>query len=219
MIKGIIFDYNGTIVDDDKQNIVAWTQIINELSNNSIDFNALLEENRGLMDRFMVSSAYKKINVKESKKENDYWVQKKEALYRQLSKKDPNYVIPDSLSNLLYYIKERNIPINMCTASIIENIDFYFEFLGLGTWFDKNKVVYDNGIFENKTEMYKEAAKVMNLDIKDCLVFEDSSISIDLAIKAGCKNIISVKNHDVSNLPEVIQVIDDFSQVDKSLFE
>lgn len=119
----------------------------------------------------------------------------------------------------LNYLKENNIPINLCTASLKVNVDFYYDLLHLEKWFDKDLIAYDDGSFENKVEMYKAAAERIGVDIKDCFVIEDSLSSIDQAIIAGCKNIIAIKKTDTPDYPEIKQVINDFTKIDYSLFK
>mgnify|MGYP002518163656 CR=1 FL=1 len=65
--------------------------------------------------------------------------------------------------------------------SIKENIDFYFEIFGLGRWLDRESVVFDDGTYEDKRQMYLEAARRLNTDIRDCLIIEDSPSAVSLA--------------------------------------
>ena len=64
--------------------------------------------------------------------------------------------------------------------------------------------------------MYQKAAERIGYRIEDCTVIEDSLKSIKEAAKAGCDHIISIKTSD-PDTKEIIQVIDDFTQLDYSL--
>lgn len=52
--------------------------------------------------------------------------------------------------------------------------------------------MYDNGTYENKVTMFKDAAKLINVPLEDCLIIGDSKSGITNAYVAGCKNIIVV---------------------------
>lgn len=79
--------------------------------------------------------------------------------------------------------------------------------------------VYDTGEFKNKTEMYTECAKRLNIKPEEALVFEDSTRSIKAAIDAGVKNIVAVNNTTCPSFPEVKQFIKDFTELDYSVFD
>ena len=64
--------------------------------------------------------------------------------------------------------------------------------------------------------MFLEASRRLKVDIKDCLVFEDSLSGIKHAYQAGCKQIIVMNSNESENyrkLPGVVQIIHDFSEV------
>ncbi len=61
---------------------------------------------------------------------------------------------------------------------------------GAYAYFDKDLIVYDDGRYQNKVEMFKQAAKNINVDLKDCIIFEDSESGIKAAYEAGCRKIV-----------------------------
>ena len=67
------------------------------------------------------------------------------------------------------------------------------------------------------------AAKKLNLDPKDCIVFEDAISGIEAAYKAGVKNIIAVASREpvdfYKNLNGVNEIITDFSQINLNLLK
>ena len=105
----------------------------------------------------------------------------------------------------------------MCTASIRENRDFYFAFLHLNRWFDIDKVVYDDGSYKDKGEMYLEGARRLGVQLSDCLVIDDSPGSILKAVEAGCENLVIIQKKDSPKLPQIRQKITDFDELDYSL--
>ena len=220
MIKAVLFDYNGTLFADDDINDMAWKAVINELSQEKIDAESFYGEFIGTRNYPFVEKMFEILGLPHDEEKIMYWAKRKETEYyhkicRSLNR---NKLIPGA-EELLEELKERKIPFTMCTASLDVNVDFYFEQLKLGQWFDKEKVVYDDGIMTDKRDMYLEGAKRLNVDIKDCLIFDDSPTSIRNGAKAGCKNIVVIKKENNPDIPEIRQRINDFYEFDRSILD
>ena len=216
-MRPIIFDYNGTLFFDADINEWAWRQTINELSNNTIDFDEVYKEFKSTRNYIFLKHIFERLGLPLDDEKINYWAKRKETeYYHRFCKENNRKDLAPGAAEFLDYLKENNIPYNLCTASIRENVDLYFDFIGLNKWFDKEKIAYDDGTFENKVKMYQKAAERIGYRIEDCTVIEDSLKSIKEAAKAGCDHIISIKTSD-PDTKEIIQVIDDFTQLDYSL--
>ena len=219
-MKPILFDFNGTLFFDADINYYAWKQTIDELSNNTIDFDGVYKEFKSVRNFLFVEKVFKILNLPHDEEKILYWAKRKETKYYHTycRENNRNQLAPGA-QEFLKYLKENNIPINLCTASLKENVDFYFDYLHLDKWFNKNRIAYDDGSFYDKTEMYKACAERIGTDINECIVFEDSAKSISEAIKAGCKNVIAIKKEDTPKVPEVIRTINDFTELNFSEFK
>jgi HAD superfamily hydrolase (TIGR01509 family) len=150
--------------------------------------------------------------------ERTWYSKRKEELYRQACKDDPvkNRLAP-GVEDFLQELQKRQIPFGLASASIIENIDFFFEFFALGRWFKKEDVVYDDGTYQHKGQMHLEAARRMNISISDCLLVEDSLPAITEAKNLGAGTIVAI---GTSAEPEVLlaaggdHYIRDFTEFD-----
>lgn len=105
---------------------------------------------------------------------------------------------------------------NIATASPRVNVAFYFDYFQLNRWFDFEKVVYDNGTLNSKPapDYYVQAAKNINANPQEIVVFEDSPIGLQGVANAQAKQIIAVStngNHRKLEATGVVDfVIDDF---------
>ena len=65
--------------------------------------------------------------------------------------------------------------------------------------------------------MFKKAAQLLNIDLQECMIFEDSVSGIESAHQAGCRNIIVVNSADkkeiYQSLPGVTKIIDTFEEL------
>lgn len=219
MVKGVFFDFNGTLYFDQDINRITWKETIDAISNNFIDFDSFFANYKAVMDYIVIEDAHKLINKPYTKQEIDYWVNYKEDRYRQYGIDHNRTVLPPGAKEVLDYLKSKNIPVILCTSSIIENVDFYYEYFNLSNWFNKDQTVYDTGEYNSKAQMYQECAKRLNINIEEGIVFEDSSKSIMQAIEAGAKKIVAIKKDDTPTVPEIKQVIKDFTELDYSIFD
>jgi beta-phosphoglucomutase-like phosphatase (HAD superfamily) len=92
----------------------------------------------------------------------------------------------------LSYLRRNGIPFGLASASIKSNIDFFYETFDLGRWFRKEDIVYDDGTYSDKGAMHMEAARRLNVDLRDCLLTEDSPGSITHAKRLGAGCIVAV---------------------------
>ena len=217
-MKAVLFDYNGTLYADDDINMAGWIATINELSQGKLDAERFYHEYMGVPNNIFVTAMFKELGLPLEEDKIAYWARRKETEYYQrfCREQNRNNLVPGA-EELLDHLKEKGIPINLCTASLDTNVDFYFEFLKLDRWFDRNITVYDDGICHNKKEMYLEGARRLNTDIKDVLIFDDSRASILHAADAGCENIVVIKKESNPDIPQIRQRIRDFTEFDYNL--
>ena len=122
-------------------------------------------------------------------------IQVKEAAYRTLCLSRPKeFVLSPGARELLDYLVERRTPRTIATASEVSNVDFFFEHLELGRWFDRDRVTYDNGSLAGKPapDMYLAAARSIGLDPSACIVVEDAVSGLKAAHAAGIGYVIAL---------------------------
>ena len=219
MIKAVLFDYNGTLFPDDDINDRAWKAVINELSEGKINADEFYGAFIGMRNYPFVEEVFKMLDLPLEEDRIMYWAIRKETeYYHKICRGLHRDMIPGA-KELLDELKEKKFPINMCTASLIENVDFYFDYLKLDRWFDKDLVVYDDGVSTDKKDMYLEGARRLGVDIRDCLIFDDSPVSIKKAAEAGCENIVIIKKPNNPDLPQIRQRISNFYEFDRDLLK
>lgn len=220
MIKAVLFDFNGTLFLDTEINRGIWREILNELSKNRIDFDNFFRNYKSVHNHIIIGEVIKMFP--DLKNEDiDYWVNKKEIIYRKYCKDNKVNQLTPGAEKLLDYLKENKVKIGLCTSSIIDNVNFYYENVKLDRWFSMDYTVYDNGTYDSKTQMYLDCAKRLNVNIDEVLIIEDSPRSIKEAIKACCKKIVAIKNIDSEelDLPEIKQTINDFTELDYTILD
>lgn len=193
--NAIIFDFNGTLFFDTPLHIKAWDTISKQLNCGPITLDIIVKKYWGLKNidllKGLTDNAY-------SLEEYELLSSQKEALYRSYVKEDPSYQLAEGVPEFFDYLKSKGIPFTIASASIKENIDFYIEHFHLDQWIDPSTIVYDDGNYPNKEEMYRQAIKNLNCALP-VLVFEDSSHGLKAAhnVKA---DVIAMDTPEVRDL-------------------
>ena len=219
-MKGIIFDFNGTLFWDSEIQENAWKTFGKKLSGRNItdeEFNTYFHgrTNKDTLE-------YLTERVLTDKEVNEL-AQQKESIYRDLCKSDLNkFKLAPGVERYLNYLKENNIPFTIATASEINNVNFFIKEFQLDKWFDISKIVYDDGTFRGKPEpdIYLKASEALNIQPDNCIVFEDALSGVQSAQRAGVKEIIAVvpegRKNIFENQPDlkIISTFDDIRLYD-----
>lgn len=204
----LIFDMDGVIVHNLPYHKKAWKKFCDKY-----DYNVTEEElNRhfcGTTNKYILTYLFKREATKE---EVTQYGQEKEAIYRDIFSTSIQPM--PGLISLLQSLKEHKVKMAVATSAIPENASFVLEKLDIKDYFDV--ILDESSVINHKPhpEIYLTAAKRLDYDSKNCIVFEDSPTGIEAAQKAGATVIGVVSSKTKSDLEKLVKyVIDDFSQI------
>lgn len=191
-MKGIIFDFNGTMFMDSDLHEAAWLHLIQKYSDKEITEEDILKNLHGKTNdvilRMYISPG---LSDEEVQKLSD----EKEAYYREsVLKSSSHKEFTAGLREVLDYLKAENFPITIASASPKINMDFYFDYLNLGEWFDYDKLVYHTNSFPGKPapDIFLIAAEKIAVEPQNCVVIEDSYSGLQAAQRAEIGTIIAI---------------------------
>lgn len=220
--KGIIFDFNGTLLFDSEKHYQAWRVYSKQLRGYSFTDDEMRKYMFGRTNEDIIAYA---IGKKPDSELCEKLAKEKESVYRDMCRNDrENFKLAPYAEEFLDYLCEKNIPHTIATMSEKDNVDFYIEEFKLERWFDLDKIVYSNGKIPGKPapDIYQIAAKNIGLNPEDCIVVEDAISGIDSAAAAGIGKIIAIASVESVELyeqqPAVSQIIKDFREIDRNLF-
>lgn len=222
-MKGIIFDFNGTLYWDSKLHYDAWREFSKILRGTEFTDAEMRDKMFGHTNEDIIEYA---IGQKPSKEMVEKYAKEKESLYRKqcLIDKDSFKLAPGAVE-FLDFLKENNIPRTIATMSEWDNVEFYIKEFNLAKWFDLDKIVYSDGEIPGKPapDIFKIAAEKISLNPKDCVVVEDAIAGIRSAQGAGIGKIIAIASLEpveyYQQIDGVSQIIKDFSEINPNLFE
>ena len=207
MIKGLIFDLDGVIVDTAHYHYLSWREISRGLN---IDFTVKDNENlKGVSRIDSLNYILKLGSLSFNTEEKNNLLDKKNNIYKHsistLGKKN----ILKGVEKILSKAKEKKMLLAVGSSS--KNAKMIVEKLNLTHLF---QAVVD-GTMVKKTkpdpEVFLKAAKKMNLKASECIVFEDAESGV-IAAKKGGFNVVSVGNINIRNIGDVyVESLEDFN--------
>ena len=222
-MKGIIFDFNGTLFFDSHMHYEAWRIYSKQLRGYEFTDDEMRQKMFGRTNADIIEYA---IGKKPTPELVEKLAKEKESMYRQMCLNDrEHFVLSPGAEEFLDYLKENNIPMTIATMSEWDNVEFYIKEFNLEKWFNIDKIVYSNGKIPGKPapDIYQIAAKNIGLQPEECIVIEDAVSGINSANAAGIGKIIAIasveENSLYESIPCVSQIIRHFSEIDRSLFK
>ena len=175
--KGFIFDLDGVIVDTAHFHFKAWKKTADELG-----FNLTEELNEKLKGVSRIASLQKILewaNVSISQEQFDKMIYEKNEDYLEYVRKMTKNDILPGVKDFVENLKFRGYPIGLGSAS--KNAKHILERVDLFNMFDA--IVDGNSVTKAKPdpEVFLNAAKLLNIQPQDCIVFEDSEAGIQAA--------------------------------------
>lgn len=220
-MRGIIFDFNGTLFWDSQLHLDAWRDYSKKLRGTPFTDEEMLKYMFGRTNEDIIAYAIGKQPSPEIVKNI---ADEKEAYYRNKCLQNPEeFKLAPNAVNFLNFLKENNIPRTIATMSEWSNVEFYIKEFNLAQWFDIDKIVYSDGRIPGKPApyIYEIAAKNLGLKPAECIVIEDAISGIEAAKAAGIGKIIAIASREpvefYKDISCVSQIITDFDQIDRSL--
>ena len=179
MIKGIIFDMDGTIVDSIPYHYEAWKKFFNEkkVDNFSNELDIFKDKGGSTLD--FMRSIYGNIY---SKKELKKIIEEKEIVFRRIYKGNIKPI--SGFIEFLNFIKTKNILVGLASNAIRKNVSMILTELEIYDHFDS--IICGDEVKKGKPdpEMFNETINRFNLKKEECLIFEDSVEGVSAAVNS-----------------------------------
>ncbi|AVR46984.1 beta-phosphoglucomutase [Christiangramia fulva] len=210
--RAFIFDLDGVIVDTAKFHFLAWRKLANDLG-----FDFTQEQNEQLKGVSRVESLNKILtwgNMKLTEEEfNRQMALKNENYLSYVDKMEEDEILP-GVPKVLNFLKEKNIPIALGSASknartILKKINLYNTFDAIVDGTDVSKAKPD-------PEVFLIAAERLHAKPENCVVFEDSLAGVEAA---NIGKMISIGIGEKQVLHEADFVFPDFTKIEIDFIE
>jgi beta-phosphoglucomutase family hydrolase len=208
LIRAVIFDLDGVIVESEDAHIEAEREIFQKYN---VKISAEeLHTYTGTMAKVMFTELIAKYKLNTTFEKIN--IQKEEILLKLLDKDaEPT----KGVLNLIQELKLEGIKLAVGSSSTRRMVDYILNKLKLTQAF--NRVITAEDIEHSKPnpEIFLKAAKELKVKPSQCLVIEDSKLGVEAAKSAGMKCAGYRNPHSGDqNLSKADVIIDDFSQID-----
>ena len=200
MTKALLFDLNGTMVDDMHYHIKAWHRISNELGA-ALSMEAVKAECYGKNAEVMERIFPGRFSLEEKNKISI----EKEIQYRAEFK--PFLRLIDGLDLFLEKAKAKGWKMAIGSAAIMSNVDFVLDGLQIRHYFDA--VISADEVTNSKPdpETFLRCAAALGADPSRCIVWEDAPKGVESALNAGMKSVVLTtmhEAHEFSQYPNIL---------------
>jgi len=190
-MQALIFDLNGTMIDDMSFHTIAWQDIFNndlkaDFSLDQVKSN-MYGKNSEVLERMFGLNYFtnEEITAISEEKERRY-----QAAYR------PSLRLLPGLPEFLEAAQKNNIPMAIASAAIPFNIDFVLDGLKIRNYFSAIVSANDVQFSKPHPETFLKAASLLGVSPLNCLVLEDAPKGAEAADKAGMQCAVLTTTHE-----------------------
>ncbi len=216
MIKGVIFDMDGVLVDNMAIHLEAFNIYCQQY--NIPDVSQIIRRCTGMGNDEIMCEIFSDELI--AQKGVKGLAEEKEALYREIYA--PTIKPIKGLLEFLKSLRDRGMKVAVGSSGCRLNVEFVLEACGITEYFDA--LVYEELVVRCKPdpEIYQTAIKKLGLQPHECVVFEDAKAGIQAARAAGVKRVVGVATtHPVDmlrNETDVDYIIDNYIDTPEAIF-
>lgn len=181
--RGLLFDLDGVIVDTAKYHFMAWKEIATKIGINFTEKDN--ERLKGVSRKNSLEIILEIGNISLSEKEIDYYCEEKNNIYlTYINRLSENDILPN-VKQFLQEAKCEGYKIGLGSSS--KNAIMILKKLNIENLFDI--IIDGNSVDKAKPdpEVFTKGAHELDLENKECIVFEDSEAGIEAAHICGMK--------------------------------
>ena len=194
MLKAIIFDLDGTLVDSLPYHHESWRIFFKNNNLEEHDFSEVLKEYKGGGTLELMTSVFGDMYTKDELKT---MTDDKEIIFRDIYK---SKIYPiEGLKKFLDNLKENNILLSIGSNAIRKNVLMTIEELSITNYF--SYIICGDEVSKGKPdpEMYIKTLSNLNIRKDECVIFEDSIEGVTAAKNADIK-VIGVTSSQSSEI-------------------
>lgn len=202
MIKAILFDLNGTMIDDMEYHTTAWFDILNNDLKANLSVEQVRKEMYGKNQEVLVRIfGDKKFSMDEM---NNLSVEKERRYQKAFL---PQLKLIRGLDEFLKEVRAKQIKTAIASAAIPFNINFVLDNLRLRNMFDVIVSAEDVTKSKPDPETFTKAAELLNTEPNDCIVFEDAPKGVEAAQNAGMKTVVLTTMHEKEEFAQYDNIV------------
>ena len=208
---GIVFDFNGTLFLDERENRESWNMIAVELRGEALSDEEFLREN-GRTDADMVRAILPGVSDEEAER----WSRRKEEIYKDLCISRSLDLAPGA-RDLFEAVLSRGMRIAIASSAPKMNMDWYIPRFHLLDYFKPSAIIAGRTDIPSKPDgaIFRLALESIGVEGGRAIAFEDSRAGVLSAKDAGIRTIyrmrspgrVSLEDPDITEIGSFREII------------
>ena len=206
-MKGVIFDWDGVVIDSSAQHERSWEILAQEISKPLPEGHFKLgfgQKNQVIIPGILQWAS--------EEKEVQDLADRKEEIYRGLVRASGVHILPGA-RELLIALQEKGVPAAVGSSTPRGNLRAIFEATGLDRFFQA--VVCGDDVINGKPapDVFLLAAEKLGLPPAGCLVIEDAHAGIEAALRAGMRVLAVATTNPLQDLHAATEALESLTGV------
>jgi HAD superfamily hydrolase (TIGR01509 family) len=212
-ISAVIFDLNGTILEDEDEYGRAFNKVLKSLG---VETSAEPPQIKGIGVKENWPHLIKRYGIKTGKSLEQLALETQEAYLTEIN----NVTVRAGFDEFVENLKDGGIQIALATSNTWEIAEKVLNKVGLGGIFDAVTTVEEVAYGKPDPGLFTLTADKLGAEREKCLVIEDSASGISAAQLAGMKVVaISGREEDEEILANADLIVDNFSEITPKAIE
>jgi len=210
IISAAIFDLNGTILSDEDEYGKAFARVLNQFDIEGVEdiphvAGIGVEENwPRLIDKYGIKTGKTPLELaKETQKAYEGMIDE--------------ITLQEGIVEFINDLKESGIKVALATSNNWQIVDKVFEKFGFEGVFDAVTTGEEVEFKKPDPDIFILTSKKLDMDPKNCLVFEDADAGVEAAHRAGMKVVGIVRKSGEETLEEADITIESFKEMSPEL--
>jgi len=206
-LSAVIFDLNGTILDDEEEYGKAFAEVLKSLGV-EVEPNFPHTRGIGVKENWPIFRA--KYKFVSEKTDEQLALETQEAYLKQIT----NIAVRPGFDEFLETLKDNNIHVALATSNTWEVTDKILDIIGLTGEFEV--VTTSEEVIHNKPDpdIFTVTADKLGIDREDCLVIEDSGSGVTAGREAGMRVVAIVDEENLTpEIEKADKVVEGFTDI------
>jgi len=217
MLKAVIFDFDGVLVDSEKLHLAAFNKVLSRLKI-EISTQEYYEEFLGLSDRELLETVNNRgKNLALTDRQFKQLLQAKAEAFKQLA--STQVPVIEGVPEFIKMLSANKIPLAICSGALLDEIELLLKGANLRNYFDC--IVSAEQVKKGKPdpEGFSLALKLLNdkthqeIKPQDCIVIEDSHWGLEAAKNAGMHTIAITNSYPADQLKPADRIVANLSEL------
>jgi beta-phosphoglucomutase len=216
MLKAVIFDFDGVLVDSELLHYQAFNHILSPLRVN-MSTQQYYDQYLGLSDEELLRLLDKQNNLNLSEQRLQKLLKEKALAFKELASTQATVIA--GVPQFLKMLADNKIPMAVCSGALLGEIEMILKGAGLRNYFDV--IVSAEQVEKGKPdpEGFLLALKLLNkkanqsINPQDCIVIEDSHWGLEAARAAGMHPLAVTNTYSADQLKPSDKTIANLSEL------